>query len=155
MTDEGTNGPTGPEAHGGQPARPSRRGLLAGAGLFGAGAGAGGLGGYFGPSGGASAAATTRDVVGDSDQTVPFYGTHQAGIATPAQDRLAFGTMNVVSGTSRSDLRDLLKDWTTAAGPGTAGQMGGPDTQPYSPPLDTGEAVGSPVSRLTITVGYG
>src|SRR6201994_4505653 len=136
-------------------ARPSRRRLLAGAGLFGAGAVAGGLGGYFGHSGGGSAAANTRDVVGDSDQTVPFYGTHQAGIATPAQDRLAFGTMNVVSGTSRSDLRDLLKDWTTAAARMTAGQMGGPDTQPYAPPVDTGEAVGSPVSRLTITVGHG
>src|ERR1700760_988774 len=136
-------------------ARPSRRGLLAGAGLFGAGAVAGGLGGYFGPSGGGSAAANTSDMVGDSDQTIPFYGTHQAGIATPAQDRLAFGSMNVVSGTSRSDLRDLLKDWTTAAAPGTAGQLGGQDPQPYAPPLDTGEAVGSPVSRLTITVGYG
>src|SRR6201995_268801 len=155
MTDEGTNGPTGPEAHGGQPARPSRRGLLAGAGLFGAGAGAGGLGGYFGPSGGASAAATTRDVVGDSDQTVPFYGTHQAGIATPAQDRLAFGTMNVVSGTSRSDLRDLLRGWTGPAGRVGGGPPGGEGTGPQPPPVDTGEAVGSPVSRLTVTVGYG
>src|ERR1700759_3087232 len=144
MTDEGTNGPTGPEDHGGQPARPSRRGLLAGAGLFGAGAVAGGLGGYFGHSGGGSAATNTRDVVGDSDQTVPFYGTHQAGTAPPAQDRRPFGPMNVVSGTSRSDLRDLLKDWTTAAARMTAGQLVGPDTQPYSPPLDTGEAVGSP-----------
>jgi deferrochelatase/peroxidase EfeB len=155
MTDEVTNGPAGPDDHDGHPAGPSRRGLLTGAGLVGAGAVAGGLGGYFGHSGGGSAAAKTSDVVGDSGQTVPFYGTHQAGIATPAQDRLAFGTMNVVSGTSRSDLRDLLKDWTTAAARMTAGQLVGQDTQPYAPPLDTGEAVGSPVSRLTITVGYG
>ena len=151
MADELTNG----DGHDGKPGGPSRRGLLAGAGLFGAGAVAGGLGGYFGHSGGGSAAANTSDVVGDSNQTIPFYGTHQAGIATPAQDRLAFGSMNVVSGTSRSDLRDLLKDWTTAAARMTAGQLVGEDTQPYAPPLDTGEAVGSPVSRLTITVGYG
>ena len=37
----------------------------------------------------------------------------------------------------------------------TAGQLVGQDTQPYAPPVDTGEAVGSPVSRLTITIGYG
>ena len=37
----------------------------------------------------------------------------------------------------------------------TAGQLVGEDTQPYAPPVDTGEAVGSPVSRLTITLGYG
>src|ERR1700759_5047897 len=123
MTDELTNGPAGPDDHEGRRAGPSRRGLLAGAGLFGAGAVAGGLGGYFGHSSGGSAAANTSDVVGDSDQTVAFYGTHQAGIATPAQDRLAFGTMNVVSGTSRFDLRELLKDWTTAARRITAVQM--------------------------------
>ena len=34
--------------------------------------------------------------------TVPFYGTHQAGIVTPAQDRLAFATFNVVDGTDRT-----------------------------------------------------
>ncbi|HXP53542.1 MAG TPA: iron uptake transporter deferrochelatase/peroxidase subunit [Streptosporangiaceae bacterium] len=145
------------EVSSGQPS-PSRRRVLAGAGLFGAGAVAGGLGGYFGRGGGdgASGRTNTADaVVGDSNVTIPFYGAHQAGIATPAQDRLAFGSMNVVSGTSRSDLRDLLQDWTTAAARMTAGQLVGQDNQPYAPPVDTGEAVGSPVSRLTITVGYG
>jgi len=131
--------------------------MLAGAGLFGAGAVAGGLGGYFGRGGSGSSGGgnTAAAVTGDSDVTIPFYGSHQAGIATAAQDRLAFGTMNVVSGTSRSDLQDLLKDWTTAAARMTAGQLVGEDNQPYAPPLDTGEAVGSPVSRLTVTVGYG
>src|ERR1700742_710345 len=156
MTDEVTSGPAGDGDQNGKPAGPSRRGLLAGAGLFGAGAVAGGLGGYFGHSdGGSSAAANTSDVVGDSNQTIPFYGTHQAGIATPAQDRLAFGTMNVVSGTSRSDLRDLLQEWTSAAAKMTAGQLVGEDNRAYAPPVDTGEAVGSPVSQLTVTVGYG
>jgi deferrochelatase/peroxidase EfeB len=63
--------------------------------------------------------------------------------------------MNVVSGTSRADLRDLLRAWTGAAGRMTAGHLVGEETEPNAPPVDTGEAVGSPVSRLTITIGYG
>jgi len=86
---------------------------------------------------------------------VPFYGAHQAGIATPAQDRLAFGSLNVVSGASRADVRDLLRQWTQAAARMTAGQLVGEVTEPNAPPVDTGEAVGSPVSRLTVTIGYG
>ena len=144
---------TADQAGQGVPARPSRRGLLTGAGLFAAGAVAGGLTGYFTRPGDQAAAGG-----GDTDlglQTVPFYGTHQAGIITPAQDRLAFGTMNVVDGTSRADLRDLLQVWTTAAARMTAGHLVGEESDPTAPPVDTGEAVGSPVSRLTITVGYG
>ena len=130
---------------------PSRRQLLTGAGTAGAGLVAGGLAGYFGR--GAADPAAAAD--GDSDQTVPFYGPHQAGIATAAQDRLAFGSLNVTDGTSRADLRDLLREWTQAAARMTRGALVGEVTEPHAPPLDTGEAVGSPVSRLTITVGYG
>jgi deferrochelatase/peroxidase EfeB len=136
------------------PPGPSRRRLLAGAGAAGAGAVAGGLAGYFAGPGGAGVA-PPAGAGGDSDQAVPFYGPHQAGIATPAQDRLVFGTLNAVAGTTRSDVRDLLRAWTTAAARMTAGRLVGEDVQPYAPPVDTGEAVGSPVSRLTITIGYG
>jgi deferrochelatase/peroxidase EfeB len=141
---------TGPDGTG--PGGPSRRRLLTGAGLFGAGAVAGGLTGYF------TRSATEPSGTADASlgqQTIPFYGAHQAGIITPAQDRLAFGTMNVVPGTSRADLRDLLRVWTGAAARMTAGQLVGEETEPDAPPVDTGEAVGSPVSRLTITIGYG
>jgi deferrochelatase/peroxidase EfeB len=130
---------------------PTRRRLLAGAGLTGAGLVAGGLGGYF-ASQPADAPAAAADA---GSATVPFYGAHQAGIATPAQDRLAFGSLNVVSGASRADLRDLLVEWTQAAAKMTAGQLVGEVTEPNAPPVDTGEAVGSPVSRLTVTIGYG
>ena len=129
---------------------PSRRRLLAGA--AGAGVVAGGLGGYL--AGTAATAPPAREP-GDSDVMVPFYGPRQAGIATPAQDRLAFGSLNVVAGATRADLRDLLRAWTAAAARMTSGRLVGEDSQPYAPPVDTGEAVGSPVSRLTITVGYG
>jgi deferrochelatase/peroxidase EfeB len=136
----------GPERAG--PAGPSRRRLLAGAGAAGAGVLAGGLAGYFAGQGAEAAGST-------SDEVVPFYGAHQAGIATPAQDRLAFGTLNAVSGATAGDVRDLLHAWTRAAAAMTAGRLVGEDTRPYAPPVDTGEAVGSPVSRLTITIGYG
>ena len=127
---------TGPDGTG--PGGPSRRRLLTGAGLFGAGAVAGGLTGYFTRSAGEpSGAADTSP----GQQTIPFYGTHQAGIITPAQDRLAFGTMNVVSGTSRADLRDLLRVWTGAAARMSAGHLVGEETEPDAPPVDTGEAV--------------
>jgi len=140
----------GPDGNG--PGGPSRRRLLTGAGLFGAGAVAGGLTGYFTRSAGEPSGAAGASL---GQQTIPFYGTNQAGIITPAQDRLAFGTMNVVSGTSRADLRDLLHVWTGAAARMTAGHLVGEENEPNAPPVDTGEAVGSPVSRLTVTVGYG
>jgi deferrochelatase/peroxidase EfeB len=132
---------------GGPPPGPSRRTLLAGAGS----AGAGVLAGYL-ARGGEAARPPGR---AGSGQAVPFYGPHQAGIATPAQDRLAFGALNVAPGASRADLAGLLREWTAAAARMTAGQLVGEDSRPYAPPVDTGEAVGSPVSRLTITLGYG
>jgi deferrochelatase/peroxidase EfeB len=151
-------GQTGAPDPAGPPA-PSRRRLLAGAGALGASAVAGGLAGFFarppdeaaaGP--GAGGAGAAPDGTG---QTVPFYGPHQAGIATPAQDRLAFGSLNVVPGATRADVRDLLREWTQAAARMTQGRLVGEVNEPFAPPVDTGEATGSPVSRLTITVGYG
>ena len=115
---------------------------------------AGGLAGYFARPAEASPAGA-GEAAGENGQTVPFYGPHQAGIATPAQDRLAFGSLNVVAGASRADLRDLLREWTAAAARMARGRLIGEVTSPYAPPVDTGEAVGSPVSRLTITLGYG
>ncbi len=91
----------------------------------------------------------------DSNLTYPFYGRRQSGIVTPAQDRLTFATMNLVEGTTRRDLRDLLRDWTSAAARMTQGQPVGEDSDLNEPPLDTGEARGSEVSGLTVTIGYG
>src|SRR6185437_13043026 len=56
------------------PGGPSRRRLLTGAGLFGAGAVAGGLTGYF------TRSATEPSGAGETSlgrQTIPFYGTYQ------------------------------------------------------------------------------
>lgn len=88
----------------------------------------------------------------------PFRGAHQAGIVTPAQDRLHFAAFDVTTD-SREELVALLKEWTIAAERMTRGQettetgaVGGPVNLP---PDDTGEALGLPASRLTITFGFG
>jgi deferrochelatase/peroxidase EfeB len=86
---------------------------------------------------------------------VPFYGTHQAGITTPAQDRLAFASFDLTL-TTRNELRDLLRSWSDAAAKLTTGSALGPaDEPPELPPADTGEAEGLPPSGLTITFGLG
>ncbi len=95
------------------------------------------------------------DAASESNLTYPFFGARQAGIITPAQDRLTFASMNLLEGTTRNDVRQLLRDWTVAASRMTAGQLVGEDNDLNDPPLDTGEAIGSPVSGLTVTIGYG
>jgi deferrochelatase/peroxidase EfeB len=130
----------------------SRRRLLGGLGLAGAGAVVGGAAGAaIGHQVGASPPGSSTP----EEEVVAFHGAHQAGIATPAQDRLVFSTVNVLPGTDRRALRELLNDWSDAAVRMTGGHLVGEDTDLSVPPLDTGEAVGSPVSRLTVTVGYG
>ncbi|MBN0044888.1 deferrochelatase/peroxidase EfeB [Streptomyces actuosus] len=88
---------------------------------------------------------------------VDFHGPHQAGIATPVQDRLHFAAFDV-----KTDDRDafvqLLKDWTEAARRMTAGKAVGDGAYgglPEAPPDDTGEALGLKPSRLTLTIGFG
>ncbi len=88
----------------------------------------------------------------------PFYGTHQAGIATPAQDRLAFAAFDVTS-SDAADLQSMLGAWAAAASRMTSGLPVGSaatgQTQTQAPPADTGEALGLPPAALTITVGFG
>ncbi|WP_375489433.1 iron uptake transporter deferrochelatase/peroxidase subunit [uncultured Jatrophihabitans sp.] len=86
---------------------------------------------------------------------VPFYGEHQAGIATPAQDRLAFAAFDVTT-SDRQALATLLGTWAAAAAQMTKGlEIGAVETAPQAPPIDTGEAVGLGASQLTVTVGFG
>ncbi len=86
---------------------------------------------------------------------VQFRGAHQAGIATPAQDRLAFAAFDVTT-TRRADLIDLLQRWTAAAEKMTRGEPVGPvEGIEESVPADTGEATGLAAANLTITIGFG
>jgi deferrochelatase/peroxidase EfeB len=135
----------------------SRRRLL---GLVGAGtAGALAAGAAGGVIGHATAGDTAAAASGPAaDDAVPFHGRHQAGIITPAQDRLHFVAFDVTTG-SREELVRVLKAWTAAARRMTAGRDAGPvgavDGDRYAPPDDTGEAIGLPASGLTLTIGFG
>ncbi|MFI8323176.1 iron uptake transporter deferrochelatase/peroxidase subunit [Streptomyces sp. NPDC085529] len=108
------------------------------------------------------AVALTRDgdataPVADSGAAVPFHGAHQAGIATPVQDRLHFAAFDVTTD-DRAKLVKLLKEWTRAAERMTAGREVGEGAYgglPEAPPDDTGEALGLKPSRLTLTLGFG
>ncbi|MEV6708869.1 iron uptake transporter deferrochelatase/peroxidase subunit [Micromonospora wenchangensis] len=89
---------------------------------------------------------------------VPFHGEHQAGITTPAQDRLHFVAFDVIT-KDRDRLVAMLQEWTAAAarmtGGKDAGVIGAVGGMPEAPPDDTGEALGLPPSQLTLTVGFG
>jgi deferrochelatase/peroxidase EfeB len=89
---------------------------------------------------------------------VPFYGEHQAGIVTAAQDRLHFVAFDVITD-DRDRLVEMLRDWTAAAARMTAGKdagvIGAVEGAPEAPPDDTGEALGLPPAQLTLTVGFG
>jgi deferrochelatase/peroxidase EfeB len=148
---EGSESPTGRERE-----KPivSRRGLLGAAGAGLAGVAAGAAGGF--------ALASSDDgpqaQPNPGARTYPFYGEHQAGIITPMQDRLHLAAFDVTA-SSRTELVELLQDWTNAAERMTrglgAGDLG-PTSGPYgAPPDDTGEAIGLPPAGLTITFGFG
>lgn len=128
----------------------SRRGLLGAAGA----AVATGVAGYAAHS----VLAGEESQAADTTGPVEFHGTHQAGIVTPAQDRLHFATFDVTT-SKREEIISLLKEWTAAAALMTAGrdigQYGAVNGPGEAPPEDTGEAVGLQPARLTLTIGFG
>ena len=52
---------------------------------------------------------------------VPFHGLHQAGIVTPAQDKLLMASFDVITN-DKDELVDVLREWTRAARRMTAGR---------------------------------
>jgi deferrochelatase/peroxidase EfeB len=135
--------------------RVSRRQLL---GLFGAGA-AGAAVGAAGGAGAAMAATESGAAASGAASVYPYFGEHQAGIVTPAQDRLHFAAFDVSTTLDRGGLIQLLTEWTDAAARLTQGlevaEGGAVDGSDYAPPVDTGEALGLAASGLTITFGFG
>jgi deferrochelatase/peroxidase EfeB len=128
----------------------SRRRLLGAAGAGALAVGAAGVGGF------AYGHESQEPPHGVDKATYPFHGQHQAGITTPAQDRLHFAAFDVTTD-SREELVALLRTWTAAAREMTAGTPVG-DRAPTSydaPPTDTGEALGLNASGLTLTFGFG
>ncbi|WP_194823528.1 iron uptake transporter deferrochelatase/peroxidase subunit [Micromonospora sp. S-DT3-3-22] len=120
-----------------------------------------GVAGVAGVAAGAGALARDGDRAAAYDGAagaVPFHGEHQAGITTPAQDRLHFVAFDVIT-KDRDRLVAMLQEWTAAAarmtGGKDAGVIGAVGGMPEAPPDDTGEALGLPPSQLTLTVGFG
>jgi deferrochelatase/peroxidase EfeB len=105
--------------------------------------------GIFAAAGGLLAAATVHASADTpspaSSTTEPFYGAHQAGIATPQQRHGYVMALDLVT-PKRADVVALLQAWTAAAARMTAGQvLAG----------DGGSALDLPAARLTLTFGFG
>lgn len=136
-------------AHEGNAQGITRRGVLAGAAAFGVGAGLDRL------LVGATDTGTSTAAPESRHESVPFYGAHQAGIATPAPEFLSFAAFDLTSG-SPDDLRSLLQEWTSAAASLTQGKLYRSGAEKGSAvPTDPGEAIGLGPAELTITVGFG
>ncbi|MGV1048116.1 MAG: iron uptake transporter deferrochelatase/peroxidase subunit [Solirubrobacterales bacterium] len=125
----------------------TRRRLLASAGIGAAGVGLGAGGYLLGES--------SAEADAEGTGSVPFYGEHQAGIDTPAQDRLHFAAFDLVE-EDPAQLRELMREWSKAASEMTAGELvGDVNDMQLAPPDDTGETVGLLPSSLTVTFGFG
>ncbi len=133
------------------PGHVSRRSLLGG------GAAAAGVAGAF-VVGRASEGQGSPGEPATRPASYAFRGEHQAGIVTPAQDRLHFAVFDVTTD-DRDRLVTLLQQWTDAAERMAAGKPAGPvgpvEGPSNTPPDDTGEAIGLSPNGLTITFGFG
>ncbi len=75
----------------------------------------------------------------------PFFGVHQAGIATPQQTNTYFAALDLIA-KRPADIVAMLRTWTDAAARLTRGEA----TQG-----DSGEAADLGTARLTLTFGFG
>jgi len=123
----------------------SRRGLLAAAGGLAAAVGTG-----FG-----ARAAVPEAAAKPGNVTEPFWGPHQGGIVTPAQDHCYFAAFDLTT-TKRDDVVTLLRNWPEAAARMTAGETAAPPAPDLNAPAsDSAEALGLTAARLTVTFGFG
>lgn len=101
------------------------------------------------------ASAQTPAATQPASATYSFWGEYQSGILTPQQAHIYFAAFDLTTA-NRSDVVQLLRDWTTAAARLTAGQTAAPlrsDADSESP--DSGDALGLSPARLTLTFGFG
>ncbi|WP_236685386.1 Dyp-type peroxidase [Demequina salsinemoris] len=123
---------------------PSRRGFLTGS--------AAAAGVVVGAAGGATVARAaepeaTTDTTGlNGARTASFHGAHQAGVTSSPGAHGTFVTFDLVEGSTRDDLRRLMRLWTDDARRLMAGDGALADTEP--------ELASAPAG-LTITVGWG
>jgi deferrochelatase/peroxidase EfeB len=87
--------------------------------------------------------------------TEPFWGQHQGGIVTPAQSHTYMTALDLVA-TKREDFIEMLRAWTSASARMSDGQTAEPMGEDLDAPgPDSGEAMGLPPARLTVTFGFG
>ena len=92
---------------------------------------------------------------GDASPAEPFFGPHQAGIATPQQGYLTFAAFDVTCRT-RDELAGLIASWTAIAAIMTAGKTIDDHAPAHDqPPVDTGESLDLTSAHLTLTFGVG
>ncbi|MBR7834468.1 Dyp-type peroxidase [Actinospica durhamensis] len=90
-------------------------------------------------------AASAAPVVGD--EQLAFYGTHQPGIAAPAQTQGWLTAFDLAPGATLAQVKDLFQQWSTIAATTMAGRSlsSGDDAMAY----------GRGPSGLSVTVGVG
>ena len=90
----------------------------------------------------------------DVSRIEPFWGAHQGGITTPLQSHTYAAALDLVT-TKRDDVVAMLRAWTSVAAKMSLGQPAQPPGPNTGPPPDSGEALGLPAARLTLTFGFG
>ncbi|MBF4599321.1 Dyp-type peroxidase [Frigoribacterium sp. VKM Ac-1396] len=122
----------------------SRRHLLFGGAAAGLGA-AGAIGLSYTARGNTSTA-ETADAKLSGAETIPFYGTHQAGIDTAPQAHAVYYALDLLPGTDAAALRRMMQVLTDDAARLSQGDSALADSEPelaYVP------------ARLTVTFGFG
>jgi dye decolorizing peroxidase len=123
----------------------SRRRLLLGGAVAGLGAAAAIGADYALKQNAGDGVAQPQDVALSGSLDVPFYGIHQAGIATAPQANATFVALDLRDGTNRDGLRRMMTILTDDAARLTAG----------TPPLaDSEPELATIPARLTITFGF-
>lgn len=92
-----------------------------------------------------------------SNDQIPMFGKHQAGIVTAQQRHTYFAALDVRA-EQRADVIAMLQAWTAAAERMTRGRTVQLAVDAYDPKAtvaDSGDAAGLGAQRLTITVGFG
>ncbi|MEY4397811.1 MAG: hypothetical protein RLZ53_387 [Actinomycetota bacterium] len=106
---------------------------------------------------GAAKLSETIDASAPKNLKYKFFGAHQSGITTPAQDRMHFAAFEMNVDATRTDLISLMRDWSAAAERMMDGLSLDTESEldPNSPPQDSGETIGLNTTGLTITFGFG
>jgi len=134
---------------------PSRRGLLAAASGFAAGALV--KLPFDAPANAAPAGSNVASPPVDKTggKIEQFWGEHQGGIITRAQSHTYFAAFDLTC-TKKDEVADVLRAWTLAAARMSTGQTAEAlDSDSSTPASDSGETLGLQPARLTVTFGFG